>query len=59
MTDPDALRQRRQDLLELIGQAADEIKIIDDKLEEIYMNDTIQKDNHRFDGLDPDQEEAA
>lgn len=59
MSDPDALRQRRQDLLELIGAAADEIKTIDDQLEEIYMNDTIQKDDHRFDGLDPDQEKAA
>lgn len=59
MTEPEALRQRRQDLLELIGQAADEIKMIDDQLEEIYMNDTIQKDDHSFDGLDPDQEERV
>ena len=53
------LRKIRTYLLESISQAADEIKMIDDQLEEIYMNDTIQKDDHRFDGLDPDQEEAA
>ena len=32
MTEPDALRQRRQFLLEQLSSAADEISMIDDRL---------------------------
>ena len=32
MTEPEALRQRRQSLLEQLSQAADEIARIDDRL---------------------------
>lgn len=58
MTEPEALLARRQSLLEILARAADEIKMIDDQLEEFYMNDMIQKDDHRFDGTDPDGGEA-
>jgi hypothetical protein len=36
MTEPEALHQRRQLLLEQIGQAADEIKMIDEQLKKVY-----------------------
>lgn len=35
MTEPESLQARRQLLLEMIGQAADEIKMIDERLKDI------------------------
>jgi len=66
MTEPEALHQRRILLLEMIGQAADEIKTIDEQLKR-YQETTkmteeeksIRSDDHRFDGTDPDEEVIA
>ena len=64
MTEPEALHQRRQLLLEQIGQAADEIKMIDEQLKRytetakmIEEEESIRSDDHRFDGQDPDEQE--
>ena len=35
MSEPESLQARRQLLLEMIGQAADEIKMIDERLKDI------------------------
>ena len=60
----EALHQRRQLLLETIGQAADEIKMIDEQLKRytetakmIEEERSIRSDDHRFDGQDPDEQE--
>ena len=66
MTEPEALRQRRQLLLEKIGAAADEIAAIDEQLKRytetakmIEEERCIRSDDHRFDGQDPDEQEAS
>ena len=66
MTEPEALHQRRQLLLEQIGQAADEIKMIDEQLKRytetakmIEEEKSIRSDDHRVDGTDLDEEVIA
>ena len=66
MTEPEALHQRRQLLLETIGQAADEIKMIDEQLKRytetakmIEEEKSIRSDDHRVDGTDLDEEVIA
>ena len=66
MTEPEALRQRHQLLLEKIGAAADEIAAIDEQLKRytetakmIEEEKSIRSDDHMFDGTDPDEEVIA
>ena len=66
MTEPEALQKRRALLLEIISQAADEIAAIDEQLKRytetakmIEEERSIRSDDHRFDGQDPDEQEAS